>query len=91
MKLPLLVSAAARNITETAKVRLHEGNWKIVQEGLVDSRLELLYDDLSSVIPHTALLDGVPVIIVGPCVAQVVFSQKGTEKSLSVYAELQPS
>lgn len=81
MRLPLLVGACPRLVTSTPVVRLSRGNWTITVEGQIDSGLVLNSNGIS--IPMVN-----DVLISGPCVVQVEFTKRGSEKILSVNAEL---
>jgi len=80
MKLPLLVAANPEHLTSTPRVRLAKGKWNISADGIVDSIFSVRRDDAITLME--------PKTIDGDCVAQVLFEKKGSEKYLTIYAEL---
>ena len=82
MKLPLLVAASAKTSKGGARVRLHNGTWKLALDGLTDSKLAVRCGS-------TVINCEEGKCINGPITADVFFLERGTELSISVYAELQ--
>ena len=84
MKLPLLVAANPEHLTSTPRVRLAKGKWLLSAQGIVDSILTLSRD---GEIMRGPILQNI-IAVDGDCVAQLVFLKKGSEKYLTIYAEL---
>lgn len=82
MRLPLLVAASAKTSRGGARVRLHNGTWKLALDGLTDSKLAVR---CGSVVVDCE--EGK--CIIGPETVDVFFINRGNESSISVYAELQ--
>jgi len=80
MKLPLMIAASAKTSKGGARVRLHNGTWKLALDGLVDSKL--------AVRCGSTVVDCVEgKCINGPITADVFFVTRGSEQAISVYAE----
>lgn len=83
MRIPLLVGACPRLVQHTARVRLHEGKWAIMGDGVDNSDISISHES------HLGkLVRRIGDVLIGPCVAQVEFDLKGSEKQVSIYAEL---
>lgn len=74
MKLSLLVGANPKVSEGGPRVKLHAGSWRIVSDAK-DSILSVTHDDQLHISDGTASI-------------KVEFIKRGTEKSISVYAEL---
>jgi len=84
MRLPLLIGAGAKTSKGGAKVRLHNGVWRLVLHGVKDSKLALQHESVV-----TPCEEGK--IIQGPSTVDIFFLERGTETNISVFAELQPA
>lgn len=82
MKLPLMVAASAKTSKGGARVRLHNGTWKLALDGLIDSKLAVQCGPIVVPCEEGKCIDG-------PVTADVFFITRGTEQAISVYAELQ--
>lgn len=86
MKLALLAGANPRVCEEGPLVRLKEGHWKIISEGVVDSILALT--DTSGA---SAKLNGITALeLYDGGAFRVVFTKRGTEPFINLYAENDP-
>ena len=85
MRLPLLIGAGAKTSAGGGRVRLHEGLWKIVLDGVKTSKLAIQHG--SPLTLGVACEEGK--IVQGPTTVNVFFLERGSELSVSVFAELQ--
>jgi hypothetical protein len=79
MRLPLLVSGVSKRVTQCAIVRIPKGNWRIVIENWIDSKLEL------SPVPYVG--NNVEFDLKEPTSIQLCISEPGAETNLCVYLE----
>jgi hypothetical protein len=86
-RLALLVGANPRVTINGPIVRLYDGLWTISSQGLEDSSLILERKSKEELISATILKDE-RIEIKGDCSIQVFFGKKGTEQSISAFAEL---
>jgi hypothetical protein len=75
MKLSLLVGANPKVSEGGPRVKLHAGVWRIVSDA-VDSILSVTHGEQLNITESASV--------------QVGFAKRGTERSISVYAELVP-
>ena len=84
MQIALLTGASPKSCTVGPTVRLHSGKWRLVTNGLVDSKISFVLD-ATTPISHDK---DVELLIDGPCIISTLFKDRGTEQFISVYAEL---
>ncbi len=92
MRTPILLGANPRIAKASAWVPVRFDNWKLVAEGLVDSKLALRHQIPESgeeTVIRNGLANGgfsIPKFH-GPAIIKVEIEEKGTEKNISVFAE----
>jgi hypothetical protein len=79
MRLPLLVSGVSKKVTSCAIVRIPKGNWKLVVENWIDSKLELS--------PIPSVEHGATYNFNSPTSIQLCILEPGNETNLNVYFE----
>jgi hypothetical protein len=85
MRIALLAGASPRTCDVGPKVRLGKGTWNILFDGVVDSTLVMVKDQVtSSPIEHGLALD-----LTETTTVALVFKERGTESFITVTAESQ--
>jgi hypothetical protein len=82
MRLPLLFGADPKVARFGPKVLLGDGQWRIVTEGVTNSRLGLSHNP-----PGLGVINGNNLLIDGPREVFVQVIEGGTEEHISVFAE----
>lgn len=86
-RLPVLIGANPRTAnTFGPQVPVGDGLWRVVMEGVADTRLRLHYD---STILKPVNLDGMKVEFEGPIIVRTEIVHRGTENHISVFVERQ--
>ena len=88
MRLPLLLGARPQFSTKGPTVMIPEGSWRVTSEGIEKSRLRLdltFASDLLQAIEING--NGEQPSFVGPCRAELKFTNRGSEDFISIFAE----
>jgi hypothetical protein len=92
MRLPILIHGKPSVLKNAARVALGDGRWKIVHD-VIDSKISIVRYIPSVSLNNTAyvpeshqLKEGL--ILEGNCVVHVHVDEAGTERAISLYAEL---
>lgn len=88
MRLPLILGARPQFSSKGPTVMVPEGSWRVVSEGVKDSKLKLELTFAHDLL-QSFEFNGVDKehSFVGPCRAQVSFANRGNEDFVSVFAE----
>ena len=82
MRIALLIGANPKIATHGPTVRLLRGRWTLTFEGLKDSALTLKFTDRHLLLPNTKEF-----IVTEPEFVMLEFSNRGTENTISVFAD----
>ena len=84
MEIPILLGARPKTAHPVAWIPIRFSEWVSRVEGLENSKLVLYSRDPDTKVTLTLSLNGQ--VFHGPCLVQVEFVKRGTEKSLSIFA-----
>ncbi len=92
MRTPILLGANPRIAKTSAWVPVRFDNWRLVAEGLVDSKLALRHqvpESGAETVIRNGLANGGLAIkeFHGSAIVKIEIEEKGTEKTISVFAE----